>query len=156
MPSLVKFVFYLIFLRKIYVHKNEWFLYIDIENPKNASSIQLSTDTDGFKQQILDVDFKIGKDTLSIYDKIKLKLLYYLESNDIEFEECDAEVQIDKLEDTYHPYGMFSDFESIKDYYTQYDNLVVFNTGLLPRAGGINVTAAVFPLIEEYVNNYMD
>lgn len=154
-PSLVKFIYSLIFLRKIYVHKNEWFLYIDIENPKNASSFQLSTDVDGFEQEVLDVDFKIGEDTRRIYDKIKQKLLDYLVSNHIEFEECDAEIHIDKLEDTYHPYGMISDFASIKDYYRQYDNLVVFNTGLLPRAGGINVTAAVFPLIEEYVNNYI-
>ena len=44
-----------------------------------------------------------------------------------------------------------SDSESIDDYFNYFDNLLVLNTGILPRTGGINSTAAVFPLIEEYV-----
>jgi hypothetical protein len=31
--------------------------------------------------------------------------------------------------------------------------MLVVNTGILPRAGGINSTCAVFPLIEEFIDS---
>ena len=50
---------------------------------------------------------------------------------------------------------MFCDFKSADDYFTHFDNMLVVNTGVLPRAGGINSTCAVLPLVEEYINNRM-
>ena len=32
---------------------------------------------------------------------------------------------------------------------SHFDNMLVVNTGVLPRAGGINSTCAVLPLVEE-------
>ena len=62
----------------------------------------------------------------------------------------------EKFEDEYHPFGIYSDFESVDDYYHQFDNMIVIHSGVLPRAGGINSTAAAFPLLEEYVRNRMN
>ena len=47
---------------------------------------------------------------------------------------------------------MFDDFEDIDDYFNKYKNMIIFNTGVLPRSGGINPTAALLPLIEEFIN----
>ena len=46
---------------------------------------------------------------------------------------------------------MLSDSEDIESYFSRFPNMLVVNTGILPRAGGINTTAACFPIIEEYV-----
>lgn len=45
-------------------------------------------------------------------------------------------------------------FTSIDDYFTKFQNMLVVNSGILPRAGGINSTAAMFPVVEEYINRY--
>ena len=51
---------------------------------------------------------------------------------------------------------MFCDFNSVEDYFQRFENMLVVNTGVLPRADGINSTCAVLPLVEEYVNNVME
>ena len=50
---------------------------------------------------------------------------------------------------------MLCDYKRADDYFTHFDNMLVVNTGVLPRAGGINSTGAVMPLIDEYINNKM-
>ena len=67
-----------------------------------------------------------------------------------------GEVAAEKYADVYHPFGMFCDFNSVEDYFQRFENMLVVNTGVLPRAGGINSTCAVLPLVEEYVNNVME
>ena len=76
----------------------------------------------------------------------------YLTANKVNFENASDVIHAEKAEDTYHPYGMFlSDCASVDDYFNRYENMLVVNTGILPRAGGINTTASCFPLIEEYI-----
>jgi hypothetical protein len=50
---------------------------------------------------------------------------------------------------------MICDFKTLDDYYAFVPNMLVVNTGVLPRAGGINSTAAMFPVIEDYVARVM-
>jgi len=72
-----------------------------------------------------------------------------------DFEECFDTINVKNSEDIYHPYGMFSDFNSVEEYFNRFDNMLIVSTGVLPRAGGINPTAAVLPLVDEFINNYM-
>ena len=90
-----------------------------------------------------------------VYEKAKKIVKEYLISNNVTFEECCDVIHVDKSEDTYHPYGMMCNFSSVAEYFTHFQNMLVINTGILPRAGGINTTAAGFPLIEEYISNYL-
>ena len=155
-PSLIKFFWSFFFKKRIYVHRNEWYLFIDVEIPKNNSKISLSDNYDIYNEKILDVDFFFDKKTFDNFNQAKDLIKNYLIKNNVDFEECDSNVQVDKIEDTYHPYAMICNFDSCNDYFNMYKNMLVINTGILPRAGGINPTAAVFPLIEEYINNYIN
>ena len=90
-----------------------------------------------------------------MYDTAKKQVADYLDANGVNYESEGEEIHVEKSEDTYHPYAMFmSDSKSIEDYFTRYSNLLIVNTGILPRAGGINTTASCMPLIEEYIGEY--
>ncbi len=155
LPSCIAFMWSLLIRKKIYAYRNEYYLYIDIENPIGANNICLADNKDMYCESALDVNFYIEEDVISIYQKAKVIVKEYLVRNNVNFEECDSQIKVEKIEDTYHPYGMMSDFNSVDDYFSQFENLLVVNTGVLPRAGGINTTASIFPLIEEYINKYM-
>ncbi|GIW68007.1 MAG: hypothetical protein KatS3mg096_875 [Candidatus Parcubacteria bacterium] len=154
LPYVFLFIWYLLMLRKIYVYKGEWYFYIDIENPNKDCFVRLSKQKDKFNEMTLEVNFSINKNTSLILRKVKQLIKQYLMDNNVSFEECFSEIQVEKYVDTYHPYGMICDFNSVKEYFNMFTNMLVVNTGILPRAGGINLTAAVFPLIEEYITNY--
>jgi len=154
-PSCLVFTWSIFVLRKIYVYKNEWYLYIDIENPEADSSVSLSSDIDRYGIPALNVDFHIGAKATSVYCRAREQVRKFLKDNNVTFEECDEKIQVDKCEDTYHPYGMLCEFGSLKEYFSHFSNMLVVNTGVLPRAGGINSTAAMFPVIEEYVESVM-
>ena len=49
---------------------------------------------------------------------------------------------------------MQSNYDSAEDYFSTYGNMLVVTTGILPRIGGINPTAALFPVIDEFINNW--
>jgi hypothetical protein len=139
----------------MYVYKNEWYLYIDIENPTKTSYVMLSKETDKFGEPGLDVYYSIGEDANNIFSKSKELVKQYLIKCKIDFEECSELINIQNSEDIYHPYGMFSNFNSVEDFFNCYENMLVVSTGILPRAGGINPTAAVFPIVDEFINNHL-
>lgn len=152
LPSVIGFFWCLLFQKRVFVYRNIWYLIIDIENPKENSHIKLSKELDKYGQPGLDVTFKIGLKATEIYEKAKIIIKKYLDEKKVNYEMLDDKIHIDKCADAYHPFGMFlSDSESLDDYFNCFDNLLVLNTGILPRSGGINSTAAIFPLIEEYV-----
>ncbi len=155
LPSVFAFAWSMLIKKKVYVYKNEWDLFIDIENPTSLSSISLSSDKDAFGEAALDVSFTIGEQASDIYERAKNLVREYLIANNVTFRECGDKIHVEKSEDTYHPYGMMCEFSSIEDYFTHFQNLLVINTGVLPRAGGINTTAVGFPLLEEYVSRYI-
>jgi hypothetical protein len=145
-----------VFVRKrIFVHQSRWDMNIDIENPESDSHISLSQKLDRHGVSGLDVTFCIGKKAPEIYAAAKRLVCDFLTANGVDFEECDADIRVEKSEDTYHPYGMFDEIKSLDDYYERFGNLLVVNTGVLPRAGGINTTASLFPVIEDFVGRVL-
>jgi len=155
LPQFFIFLWHLLILRKIYVYKGEWFFYIDLENPGKLSYVSLSKNKDDFNESALEVNFSIDKNTSLIFEKAKSLIKQYLSENNVMFEDYSSEITSEKYEDTYHPYGMLCEFNNVDEYFKMFPNMLVVNTGILPRAGGINLTAAVFPLIEEFIMNYL-
>ena len=156
-PHVFAFVYNMIINHKVYVYKNEWKFYIDIENPTLDSYVCLSNERDNWGIPKLDVNFIVPEKATKVFCEAKDLLRKYLDANGVNYEPTSDSIHSEKSEDTYHPYGMFlSDCESAEDYFTRYSNMLVINTGILPRGGGINITAALFPLIEEYINEYYE
>jgi hypothetical protein len=150
-PACFAFAWNMFIRKKLYVYKNEWYLQIDIENPVDSGRMTLSEDKDSFGEQGLNIDFSIGKDTDALFIKAKEIIKRHLDDKQVKYEPVSEATNVEKYEDTYHPFGIYSDFVSVEDYFTRFSNMLAVNTGILPRAGGINSTCAVFPLIEEYI-----
>lgn len=151
-PSAIFFSYFFFFKKKIYVYNNEWYFYIDIENPREKNYIQLSREKDQYGESALELNFEVGQEAEYVFSEAKRLLKNYLDANEVKYEDCNADIQIQKVEDTYHPFGMMCNFTSIDDYFSKFHNMLVVNSGILPRAGGINSTAAMFPVVEEYIN----
>lgn len=154
-PACIAFAWDFFVLKKLYVHKNSYYLQVDIEAPADSGKMQLSDEKDSYQEPGLDVNLKIVDHTGELFAKARQQLKDFLDANGAAYQELPFSTTAEKYEDTYHPFGIYSDYENIADYFGRFDNMLVANTGILPRAGGINNTAAVFPLIEEYINNIM-
>jgi hypothetical protein len=141
--------------RKMFVKNNIWSFYLDIENPFLKNSIRLAQKKDRLGIDTLEVDYRINEDASLLLSKIEERIDEYLLANKVQFEKNMNTLNADSYEDIYHPYGMF-DFKSMTDYETRWNGLLVVSTGVLPRAGGINPTAALFPVIENFIENKLD
>lgn len=154
-PSVIGFVCSMLFKHRIYVYKNIWHIFIDIENRTEVPYISLDEKRDDWGLPRLNLCYQICDDAKQLFEGAKEMVGKYLDENGVKYEAMCDEIMVEKSEDTYHPYGMFmSDSKSLEDYFTRYENLLIVNTGILPRAGGINTTAACMPLIEEYIGEY--
>lgn len=157
LPYVVKFVYAMVVNKEVYVYKNIWNLYIDIENPKSNSFIALGEKNKQSLVRDLDVYFDLDREKITeIYldaiDEVKKLLL----SHNVQFDLLGDSFSFEKVEDTYHPYNMaMSESEDLASFYNRYNSLLIVNTGVLPRAGGINTTAALFPIIDNYVDNLL-
>ncbi|MCD8237563.1 MAG: GMC family oxidoreductase N-terminal domain-containing protein [Prevotellaceae bacterium] len=154
-PSVMAFVWSFFFLRKLYVYKKEWYLCVHVENKTTNGNVYLSQLKDRFDQQGLAIDFHIDESTEKRFSDISDFIEKYLQNCGVDYERLHEKVHTEKFEDEYHPFGIYSDFASVDDYYNQFENMLVIHSGVLPRAGGINSTAAAFPLLEEYIRNRM-
>ncbi len=154
-PQCIAFAWYMIVRKKMYVYNNEFYLQIDIEAPRESGKMTLDDEKDKFGEKSVDVDLSILPKTGELFTKARAIIKDYLDEHGVVYEELPFSTSAEKYEDVYHPFGMFCDFNSAEDYFTHFDNMLVVNTGVLPRAGGINSTCAVMPLVEEYVNNKM-
>ena len=152
-PNAIGFAWTVLVKRRMFVLKNEWYIHIDIENPKNGSYVELSQQKDKWDVPGLNVYYEIGAEAENIYEKAKNIMIQYLQENNVHFEVLDEKIDVQKSEDTYHPYGMFK-FESMERYFSCYDNMLLVSTGVLSRSGGINPTAALLPVIDEFMNHY--
>lgn len=153
-PQAFEFFWSILYHKKIYVYKSEWFLYIDIDNPTSDSYVELSIQKDKYGINGLNVNYDIGKEASTIFNYAKNQVLDYLISNNIEFEILTNEIDIDNIEDIYHPHKMFN-YNDLPSYFSEYDNMLMINTGILSRSGGINPTAALFPVIEEFIQYHL-
>lgn len=154
-PQCIAFAWYMLILKKMYVYNNEFYLQIDIEAPRESGKMTLDEEKDKFGEKSVDVDLAILPKTGELFAKARAVIKKYLDENHVVYEELPFSTSAEKYEDVYHPFGMFCDFKSVDDYFSHFDNMLVVNTGVLPRAGGINSTCAVMPLVEEYINNRM-
>ena len=153
-PNVIGFAWAVLVLRRMYVMNNEWFLYIDIENPSTESFVRLSKENDKFGVPGLDVYYEAGKDAERIFESAKAIAIEHLDACGTDYEVLAEKINVQTCEDIYHPYGMF-DFESADDYYSRWNNMLVVTTGCLSRSGGINPTASLLPVIDEFVNNHL-
>lgn len=154
-PQCIAFAWYMIVLKKMYVYNNEFYLQIDIEAPRESGKMTLNKEKDKYGEKSVDVDLSILPKTGELFTKARAIIKDYLDKNGVVYEELPFSTSAEKYEDVYHPFGMFCDFKNADDYFKHFDNMLVVNTGVLPRAGGINSTCAVLPLVEEYINNKM-
>ena len=112
---------------------NEWFLYIDIENPSLESYIELSKENDKYGVSGLDVSYDAGKEAEVVFNKAKADAIKHLSECNVNYEVLAEKINVETCEDIYHPYGMF-DFKDIEDYYTRWNNMLVVTTGCLSRS----------------------
>ena len=110
----------------------------------------LSEHLDKFNQKGLAIDFKIPEHSERSFNDISKELEQMLKDNNIKYSRVTEKIHTEKFEDEYHPFALYSDFESVDDYFNAFENMLVVHSGVLPRAGGINSTSAAFPLIEEF------
>lgn len=150
-PNCIAFAWDFFVLRKLFVYKNEWYLCLHLENQKGNGKMMLSDKIDEFGQPGLAIDFHINKDTEDRFNDLSDMFEGQLKEWGVEYERLHEKVHTEKFEDEYHPFGIYSDFNSVEDYFGQFDNMLIVHSGVLPRAGGINSTAAAFPLVEEFV-----
>lgn len=155
-PSCIAFAWDMLILKKLYVYKNQFYLQIDIEAPRESGYIMLNDEKDQYGEKSINVDLSILPKTGELFTKARAIVKQWLDDNHVEYTELPFSTTADKYEDVYHPFGMFCDFDNVNDYFKHFENMLVVNTGVLQRAGGINSTCAVFPLVEEYVNNIMN
>ena len=154
-PSCIAFVWYMVVKKQMYVYNDEFYLQIDIEAPHESGTIRMNDEKDKFGERSVDVNLQIIPKTGELFTRARAYIKEYLDANDVKYDELPFSTSAEKYEDVYHPFGMFCDFKDANDYFTHFDNMLVVNTGVLPRAGGINSTCAVMPLVEEYVNCIM-
>lgn len=152
LPNVVGFAWAVLVLRRMYVMNDEWYLYIDIENPTKESYVSLSKETDKFGIPGLDVHYFVDSQAESVYKSAKSVAIEYFNKCGVDYEVLTEKVNVQTCEDIYHPYGMVH-FESVDDYFTRWDNMLLVSTGCLSRSGGINPTASMLPLIDEFVEN---
>lgn len=152
-PNVIGFAWAVLVLRRMYVMNNEWYLYIDIENPAKDNYVCLSKETDKYGVQGLDVYYHADKEAVDIYNKAKEIAIKHLEDCKTDYEILAEEINVQTCEDIYHPYGMF-DFQDMNDYYTRWNNMLVITTGVLPRSGGINPTASLLPVVDDFINSF--
>lgn len=151
-PNVIGFTWSVTVLRRMYVLNNEWFLYIDIENPTKNSYVSLSEKKDAFGLPGLDVHYYVDTGAEDVYNKAKAAVIRYLDICNADYEVLAEKIDVQTCEDIYHPYGMFH-FDSAEDYFTRYTNMLIVTTGCLSRSGGINPTASMLPMVDEFINN---
>jgi len=155
LPQVIKFIYVLLIKRKLAVYNDEWEIHIDIENPKSNSYIKLGSKERLYNAHSLDVFFDMDREMIKkIYHTSISEIKALLIRNNLKFEIISEDYSYEKLEDTYHPFNMeLSDSINLESFYNKFPSILVVNTGILPRAGGINVTASLFPIIDDFVQN---
>lgn len=153
-PNVIGFAWAVLILRRMYVMNNEWFLYIDIENPSTKSYVTLSNENDNYDVPGLDVFYEAGDDAERIFESAKKIAIEHLNACGTDYEVLAERINVQTCEDIYHPYGMF-DFNDVNDYYTRWSNMLVVTTGCLSRSGGINPTASMLPVVDDFINDHL-
>lgn len=157
---LIRFGFSVVFLKKMYAHRNNWSLQLDIEQAyPNENSIDLSQKMDKYGQKAARLNWKVSEDDKRAIEDIKHNLQTILDKEGMDYTVVyDPNVEAMKIEDVYHPVGFIRlghDENAVLDPHCRVkgiDNLYHFSTAMFPSAKSINPTAAGFCFIEQHLN----
>ncbi len=155
---LIRFAFSVFFLKKMYAHRNNWSLQLDIEQAyPNENSIDLSEKMDKYGQKAARLNWKVSEDDKRAIEDIKNNLQTILDKEGIDYTVVyDPNIEAVKIEDVYHPVGFIRlghDENAVLDPDCRVkgiDNLYHFSTAMFPSAKSINPTAAAFCFIEQH------
>jgi len=153
----IPFLYYILIKKQLFIY-GHWYLNIDMELSESSNVVKVSKNLDKTQQPGIEISYTISDDTLIKLKSIKKELEKILKDNKIDYEDVlNIGATSLKLEDIYHPYNLFkhNDNQGLYNLINPVDNLFVFNTGLLKRAGGINPSATIFCLIEKHINEYI-
>ncbi len=158
---LVRFGYSVLVRKKLYAHRNNWSIRLDLEQVyPNENSISLSDRTDKYGQKAAVLNWSVSEADKKSLEEIKNNLVNLLEKEKVNHEVIfDPSVESTKIEDVYHPVGflrMGHDENSVLDIDCRVrgiDNLYHFSTAMFPSAKSINPTAAGFCFIEQHIFN---
>ncbi len=157
---LVRFGCSVLFLKKMYAHRNVWSLQLEIEQAfPNGNSISLSEQTDKFGQRVARLNWQVRPDDRAAIARIKADLQGILDAEKIDYTVVyDPNIEQTKIEDVYHPAGFLRlglDDNAVLDPNCRvngFDNLYHFSTALFPSVKSASPTAAVFCHIEHHLD----
>jgi GMC oxidoreductase len=161
---LIRFGFSVVFLKKMYAHRNNWSLQLEIEQAfPNTNTIDLSENLDKFGQKAVRLNWQVSAEDKQAIETIKTNLKTLLDNESIPYSVVyDPNVEATKIEDVYHPVGfirMGHDDNAVLDPDCRVkgvNNLYNFSTAMFPSAKSINPTAAVFCFIEHHLAQLHD
>jgi hypothetical protein len=157
---LIRFGYSYFFLKKMYAHRNNWSLQLEIEQAfPNDNSIELSEKTDSFGQKAARLNWRVTDADKEAIEAIKNDLKALLDKENIAYEDVyDPNIEAEKIEDVYHPAGFMRlgmDENAVLDTDCRVkgiDNLYHFSTAIFPSAKSVSPTAAAFCFIEKHLD----
>jgi hypothetical protein len=156
---LMRFGYSVLFLKKMYAHRNNWSLQLEIEQAfPNENSIELSEKTDSFGQKAARLNWRVTDADKQAIEVIKNDLKALLDKENIAYEDVyDPNIEAEKIEDVYHPAGFMrlgGDENAVLNTDCRVNgisNLYHFSTAIFPSAKSVSPTAAAFCFIEKHL-----
>lgn len=156
---LFKFIFHLLFMKNLYVDKNQWSLQLDLEQPQiNNNFIKLSDKKDKYGEPIVEIQWDISEEDRKAINEVNEKLEILLKENNFEYHSVYSPTnKNNKVEDVFHPVGcirMGSDEKAVCNFngkVKSINNLYHYSTALFPSAKSINPSASVCCFIEKHL-----
>jgi hypothetical protein len=156
---LMRFGYSVLFLKKMYAHRNNWSLQLEIEQAfPNENSIELSEKTDSFGQKAARLNWRVTDADKQAIEVIKNALKALLDKENMVYEDVyDPNIEAEKIEDVYHPAGFMrlgGDENAVLNTDCRVngiDNLYHFSTAIFPSAKSVSPTAAAFCFIEKHL-----
>ena len=156
---LVRFGFDILIRKKMYVHRNNWSIQLDIEQSfPNPNTISLSPRNDKFGQKTARLNWSIQDNDREAIEDIKEQIRRWLEENNVDFSTVFGQnTEGSKIEDVYHPVGFMrlgEDENAVLNFENRVNgikNLYHFSTAMFPSAKSINPTGAGFCFIENHL-----
>jgi hypothetical protein len=156
---LIKFGYHVFILRKMYAHKNDWSLQLDIEQAcPNENTLMLGEKKDSYGQREIILNWQVSKSDVETIAELQESMTQLLKDNHIVGTPIyNADIATTKIEDVYHPVGFIrlgDDPQAVVNWDCSVkgiSNLYHFSTALFPSAKSINPTAAAFCFIEHHL-----
>jgi hypothetical protein len=156
---LIKFAYHIFFLKKMYAHKNNWSLQLDIEQAfPNDNTLTLGEKKDSFGQREIVINWQVSDSDKQTINELQTSMTQLLKYNKIEGTPIyNTAISTTKIEDIYHPVGFIrlgDDPQAVINWDCSVKgipNLYHFSTALFPSAKSINPTAAAFCFIEHHL-----